>query len=96
MLKEEVENKGTYDFAFGEVNSYAYDLMRDGKLEDALTVFELNTKLHPDSWRSHDSYGEGLLETGDTIEGVKAYEKSLELNPNNNTAITVLKEFKNQ
>ena len=95
-LTQEVENKGTYDFAFGEVNSYAYDLMRDGKLEDALTVFELNTKLHPDSWRSHDSYGEGLLETGDTIEGVKAYEKSLELNPNNNTAITVLKEFKNQ
>ena len=95
-LRVEVENKGTYAFTFGQVNSYGYDLMRDGKHEDALTVFELNTKLHPDSWRSHDSYGECLLEIGDTIKGIKAYEKSLELNPESNTAIEVIKEFKNQ
>lgn len=94
QLRVEVENKGTYDFTFGQVNSYGYDLMRDGKLEDALTIFELNTKLHPDSWRSHDSYGEGLLEAGDTIKGINAYQKSLELNPDNTTAIEVLREFK--
>ncbi len=94
LLNQEVESKGTYDFANREVNSYGYDLMEDGKLEDALTVFELNTKLYPDAWNTYDSYGECLLETGDTIKGIKAYEKSLELNPNNNTAIKVIKEFK--
>ena len=94
MLRQEVDSSGTYDFTRSEVNSYGYDLMREGMLEDALTVFELNTKLYPDDWKTYDSYGEGLLEAGDTIKGIKAYEKSLELNPQNNTAIELIREFK--
>lgn len=95
ILTQELENKVVYDFANADVNSFGYDLMEDGKLEDALTVFELNTKLYPDSWNTHDSYGECLLVTGDTINGIKAYEKSLELNPDNSTATEVLEEFSN-
>lgn len=96
ILRQEVENKVVYDFSETEVNAYGYDLMRDEKYEDALTVFKLNTELYPDSWNTYDSYGECLLETGDTVNGIKAYEKSLELNPNNSNAIKVLKEFKNK
>jgi len=95
MLREEVAHRGTYDFANREVNSYGYDLMEDGMLEDALTVFELNTKLYPEAWNTYDSYGECLLEAGDTINGIIAYAKSLELNPENNTAIEVIREFGN-
>jgi tetratricopeptide (TPR) repeat protein len=91
-----VESPGTYDFTEREVNRYGYDLMRDGKLEDALQVFELNTKLFPDAWNTYDSYGECLLEAGDTIKGIKAYEKSLELNPESNFAIEVIREFRKQ
>ena len=95
IITQELENKVVYDFSDSEVNSYGYDLMEEGKLEDALTVFELNTRLYPDDWNTYDSYGECLLETGDTIKGIKAYEKSLELNPDNNNAIEVFKEYKN-
>ena len=95
ILTQEVENKVVYDFSEDEVNIYGYDLMRDEKYEDALTVLRLNTELYPDSWNTFDSYGECLLETGDTVSGIKAYEKSLELNPNNKTAIEVLRELKN-
>jgi len=94
-LREEVENRGTYGFSYSDVNSYGYDLMRNGELDEALTVFELNTRLYPDVWNTYDSYGEGLLEAGDTLNAVKAYAKSLELNPNNGTAIEVLREYKN-
>ena len=59
------------------------------------TLFRLNTELYPDSWNPYDSYGESLLEVGDTINGIKAYAKSLELNPDNYNAIEVLKEFSN-
>lgn len=94
-LREDLATRGTYDFGNGEVNRYGYALMRDGKLDDALTVFELNTRLYPEAWNTYDSYGECLLEAGDTIKGIKAYAKSLELNPENNTAIELLREFEN-
>ncbi len=95
ILTQEVENKGVYDFSRGDVNQFGYDLLHDEKYEDALTVFKLNTELYPDDWFTLDSYGECLLETGDTVSGIKAYKKSLELNPNSKTAIEVLRELKN-
>lgn len=95
MLKKEVENKGTYEIIEREVNAYGYELMEDGKLEDALTVFRLNTELYPDSWNVYDSYGECLLELGDIENGIMAYKKSLVLNPNNTTAIKALKNSTN-
>lgn len=94
MLTQEVQNRGTYDFTIREVNSYGYDLKGDGKLEDALTVFKLNTELYPDDWNTYDSYGECLLESGDTVNGAKAYKKSLELNPDNTMAIEVVGDMK--
>ena len=95
ILTQEVENKVVYDFSKGDVNQFGYELLRDEKYEDALTVFKLNIELYPDDWYTLDSYGECLLETGDTVRGIKAYEKSLELNPNNKSAIEVLRELKN-
>ena len=96
MLKEELGNKGTYDFAESDVNVYGYDLKEDGKLEDALTVFKLNIELFPDQWNTYDSYGECLLELGEIESGIKAYEKSLELNPDNSAAIEALENIKNE
>jgi len=96
MLKEEVENKETYEITEDEVNVYGYDLMEDGKLDDALAIFRLNTELYPDSWNTYDSYGECLLEHGEIENGIKAYEKSLKLNPDNYTVIEALKNIKNE
>jgi len=95
MLKEEVENKGTYEITETEVNAYGYDLMEDRKLEYALAIFRLNTELYPESWNTYDSYGECLLELGEIENGIKAYKKSLELNPNNSAAIEALENMKN-
>jgi|GEM_PF-5528947 tetratricopeptide (TPR) repeat protein len=46
------------------------------------------------AWNTYDSYGECLLLMGDTENGIKAYKKSLELNPENESAIKVLSELK--
>ena len=65
--------------------------MEDADLENALKVFRVNTQLFPDAWNTYDSYGECLFAAGDTLNGMKAYAKSLELNPENNTARGILK-----
>ena len=67
--------------------------MNQGKKEDALKIFKLNTELYPNSSNTFDSYGECLLKLGDKENAVKAYKKSLELNPKNQNAKRVLSEM---
>ena len=38
----------------------------------------------------HDSLGEALAESGDVAAAIQSYEKSLELNPENDNAVAML------
>ena len=96
IITNEVNKKPIHTFSEEEINDFGYELMRVEKFQDALSVFKLNTELFPDQWNTHDSYGECLLELGDIENGIKAYEKSLELNPGNASAIEALKNIKNE
>jgi tetratricopeptide (TPR) repeat protein len=63
-----------------ELNIYGYQLMNQGRLDDAIEIFKLNVKRHPDAWNVYDSLGEALNNKGDT-EGAKlnyetAYNKA--------------------
>ena len=60
---------------------------------EALKIFKLNTELYY-GWFTYDSYGECLLKVGDTVNGIKAYRKSLELNPKNTYAKKVIAKIK--
>ncbi|MBX2878067.1 MAG: hypothetical protein KTR30_38465 [Saprospiraceae bacterium] len=82
-----------YDLSENGINSFGYQLMAQGKDKAALQVFELNTKLYPEGFNTYDSLGECLLKLGQQEAGVKAYKKSLELNPKNKNAETVLAEL---
>ena len=64
--------------------------MASKKLTDALEIFKLNTRLYPDSFNTFDSLGECLLLMGKKEEGIKAYNKSLELNPRNENAKKII------
>ena len=63
--------------------------------EDALKIFKLNTELFPKGYNTYDSYGECLLKVGHLEDGLKAYKKSLELNPNNENARQVISQYEN-
>lgn len=82
-----------YNLSESGINSFGYQLMGEGKDEDALKIFELNIELYPEGFNSYDSYGECLVKIGEIQEGITAYKKSLELNPKNDNAIKVLKEL---
>lgn len=81
-----------YDLSEDGINIFGYQLMNEEKNEEALKLFKLNIKLYPDGFNTFDSYGECLMKMGQTEAGIKAYKKSLELNPNNTYAAKVIAE----
>ncbi len=72
------------------VNRIGYDLLGRERTAAAVAVFRWNAGRHPDAWNVYDSLGEGLAESGDVAAAIRNYEKSLELNPENENAVTML------
>lgn len=67
-----------------ELNNYGYQLLGQGKHDEAVKIFQLNAKNHPDNANIFDSLGEGLAlrnKAGDKAEAIKAFKKSLSMNP---------------
>ena len=94
VVKQDKESSG-YDISETTINQLGYFYMNTmGQNDNALKLFKLNTELYPDAFNTYDSYGECLLLMGDKESGIKAYKKSLELNPENESAIKVLSELK--
>ncbi|RYM34926.1 hypothetical protein ERX46_06000 [Brumimicrobium glaciale] len=83
-----------FDISETEINAIGYYTMTEVKRNtEALKLFKLNTELYPEAWGTYDSYGACLLIMGDKENGIKAYKKSLALNPENGSAIKVLSEL---
>jgi hypothetical protein len=86
---------GTDPQALGNaLNSRGYALMQSGELDEALTVFELNTVLNPENANTWDSLGECYMEMKNYDDAVKNYKKSLELDPGNTNATTMIERIK--
>ncbi|NER10438.1 DUF6090 family protein [Muriicola jejuensis] len=94
IIKQQDKDAPVYEISEEIINILGYKLMEDKKYNEALKLFKLNTELYPDAWNTYDSYGECLLELGDKENAKKAYQKSLELNPDNEYAIKALSELK--
>lgn len=94
FVKNEDAKTSQYDLRETWFNHFGFSLIREGKKEDALKIFKLNTELYPNEFNTFDSYGECLLDLGDKKNAIKAYKKSLELNPKNKNAKKILSEMK--
>ncbi len=92
FINSEDLRESEYDLSESGINNLGYDLMAEGKNEDALKIFKLNTELYPNGFNTYDSYGECLMLLGRKEESVEAYKKSLELNPKNENAKTIVEE----
>jgi len=91
-LRESKKTSPTYNISETAINELSYQLLEEKKLQDALVFFKLNIELYPKSSNVYDGYGECLLALGKEKEGLAAYKKSLDLNPNNSNAFNVLKK----
>ncbi len=63
------------------------------KKQIARLAFKLSTEVFPDKDNPYDSYAEALMAPGKNKEAIKNYKKSLELNPNNQNAVEMLKKL---
>ncbi|AQG79689.1 serine hydrolase [Spirosoma montaniterrae] len=83
----------TYSVNENEINSLGYELMRDGKLTEALVIFDLNVEAFPASYNVYDSRGEAHMVAGNKSMAIQNYKKSVELNPQNANGFAKLKEL---
>jgi pimeloyl-ACP methyl ester carboxylesterase len=65
-------------FPEGELNAYAYDVLRGGNAEHAIWLFELNVEAYPRSANTYDSLSDAYLAAGKRDEALKYAEKALE------------------
>jgi hypothetical protein len=94
IVKKEFKNKEPeYNLSEDAINAFGYEIMGNNKLDDALLVFKLNIECYPNSYNVYDSYGECLMALGKEKEGLEAYQKSLDLNPNNTNAKKILENY---
>jgi Tfp pilus assembly protein PilF len=67
--------------------------MNAQKLPEALALFKINVDLFPRSFNVYDSIAEAYMNNGDNKLAIENYRKSLELNPKNDNAVTMLKKL---
>ena len=89
FIKSDDLHEQVYDISQRGINIFGYNLLYQDRNIEALKIFKLNTELNY-GWFTYDSYGEGLLKISDTVNAIKAYRKSVELNPNNTYAKKLL------
>jgi hypothetical protein len=72
-----------YDFAEVVLNSYAYILMRSGKVNDAIRIFKLNTEIYPNSFNCYDSLADAYEKAGNKTLAIESCKKALQIDPSN-------------
>lgn len=88
------EEPDAWNFAENQLNFLGYQLLQRNLLDDAIAIFKLNVEMFPAAFNTYDSLGEAYLAAGETDLAISNYEHSLELNPENNNAVTVLEGLK--
>jgi CubicO group peptidase (beta-lactamase class C family) len=71
-----------------------YSLLAGDNLQDAIEIMKLEVHEYPDYWNAYDSMGELYMNSGEKKLAIKNYEKSVELNPDNQSGIEALKKLK--
>ena len=77
------------------MNALGYELLKNNTTKEAIEVFKYVVLEYPESANSYDSLGEAFMKSGDNKNAIRNYQKSLELNPDNNNAKEMLKKLKN-
>ncbi len=75
------------------LNGLGYRFLGNDKMKIAHDILKVNMLLYPNSFNVYDSYAEACMKMGQMDLAVENYNKSLELNPENNNATEMLKKM---
>jgi Flp pilus assembly protein TadD len=87
------EEPGNVVVQEARINDLGYSLLREKKLAGAIAVFKLNAELYPQSSNVYDSLAEAYMENGDKELAIVNYKKSLELDPRNKNAVSMIEKL---
>ena len=86
----------TYGLKENEMNQIGYQLLQNGKTKEAIEVFKINVAEYPDSWNTYDSLGEAYMMDRQRDKAIANYEKSIEMNPDNQNGKDMLAKIRAQ
>jgi tetratricopeptide (TPR) repeat protein len=92
-IKERYYGRGGYDFSEGSLASLASELAEKGDRDAALAFLRLNASEHPQSSRVWAALGGAYGDRGQAELARVAYDKALELDPDNATALEKLRSL---
>ncbi len=92
----QVKNDENYYVSENEMNILSYIFMENGDFKTAKHILEIAIDYFPNAFNLYDSYGEVLLNMGEKEEAIKNYKKSVELNPDNQHGVEVLKQLQKE
>lgn len=72
------------------LNIVGYNILSEGRTDEAIDLFKLNTEFFPEVANCWDSLGEAYMVKGDTAAARKAYSMALKINPEMETARNAL------
>ena len=90
---KKIKDSSDYYLDEREINGAGYSLLQSNKPKEAASVFKLNVEAFPNSANVYDNYGEALLASGNKIEAIENYKRSVQLNPGSTNGIKILKEL---
>jgi tetratricopeptide (TPR) repeat protein len=64
-----------------DVNALGYRVLREGRLAEALAIFELNVRIHPHYTNGWDSLGEAYVQAGRRDDAIAAFRRALAIEP---------------
>ena len=77
----------------GGLNTLGYKLLYRNKVTEAIEIFKVNAEAFPNSASAYDSLAEAYAIRGDKEPAVAKYKKSLALDPNNISAMEMLRHL---
>jgi len=92
-LRGRYYGKAAYDFSERSLNTFGHDLLEKGDHTAAITVFAINAAEFPLSGNVWDSLAETYLAAGKKELAEIYYRKSLEIDPQNENALTQLRKL---
>jgi thiol-disulfide isomerase/thioredoxin len=79
-----------------ELNTLGYVKLRANQIDEALYIFNVNTKIFPYKSNVYDSLGEGYYDSKNYEEALKNYNKVLELRPEDENAKAMIVKIKSE
>jgi CubicO group peptidase (beta-lactamase class C family) len=92
-VKEYERIRGEVRFYESLINARGYFLLKKGKHDKAIDLFEFNVTVFPESSNAHDSLGEACMKIGNKNKAIKHYKRALEIEPGLESASEALKKL---